>query len=115
MSLCLKGFLSDLVQQIGQSNVILDQRHYRLLLNLSALEKVTPETRLKPQPHCHLNWLLMRLYYSIASIIQIGTGMELECGQPNCHEILAEDEHYEHVRIDGVHVQSECRKCAAHF
>lgn len=31
----------DLAQQICESNLVLDQRHFRLLVNLSAVEKVT--------------------------------------------------------------------------
>lgn len=40
MSLCLHGFVKDIVRQIFNSNEWLDQRHYRLLLNLPAIEKV---------------------------------------------------------------------------
>lgn len=31
----------DLAQQICETNLVLDQRHFRLLVNLSAVEKVT--------------------------------------------------------------------------
>lgn len=54
MSSHLGAFLSDLVEQIGQSDEILDQRHYRLLVNLSAVEKVTPKNHMTPH--------LIRLY-----------------------------------------------------
>lgn len=37
---CLDSFVKDIVQQIDDANEMLDQRHYRLLLNLPAVEKV---------------------------------------------------------------------------
>lgn len=40
MSSHLRDLVTDLIEQIGQTNELLDQRHYRLLLNLSAVEKV---------------------------------------------------------------------------
>ncbi|XP_055322193.1 uncharacterized protein LOC129578102 isoform X2 [Sitodiplosis mosellana] len=39
MSACLHSFVKDVVRQIFDSNERLDQRHYRLLLNLPAVEK----------------------------------------------------------------------------
>lgn len=36
----LDSVIKDIVQQIGDAHEILDQRHYRLLLNLPSNEKV---------------------------------------------------------------------------
>lgn len=37
----LKDLVEDLVQQLNDTNTVLDQRHFRLLVNLSAAEKVS--------------------------------------------------------------------------
>lgn len=36
----LGDLIKDLAQQICDTNLVLDQRHFRLLVNLSAIEKV---------------------------------------------------------------------------
>lgn len=36
----LKDLLIDLVQQLNEPNTILDQRHFRMLLHLTSVEKV---------------------------------------------------------------------------
>lgn len=36
----LKDLVVDLMQQLQETNTVLDQRHFRLLVNLSTCEKV---------------------------------------------------------------------------
>lgn len=114
MSLCLHSFVKDIVRQIFDSNEWLDQRHYRLLLNLPAIEKV----------HFLLNLICIVIYSfnSIhffhchkASISKINFGIELERGQPDCYEILTKIEYFKYVRCNFEHIQSESRRCSAHF
>lgn len=36
----LKDLIIDLVEQLNETSVVLDQRHFRMLLHLSSVEKV---------------------------------------------------------------------------
>lgn len=102
MSSCLHSFVQDLVHQISDSNEWLDQRHYRLLLNLPAIEKV--------QSHAVFfgyvfDLICLEFLFCIASISKVYFGVGLECWQSSCYEIFTKIEYFEYVRLDCEQIQ----------
>lgn len=123
MSYGLRSFVKDLVHQISDSNEWIDQRHYRLLLNLPAVEKVhfgCIECVSNKSPffvYLIKIFEIFDLYFGFysANTGKFDDGIKLECWQSNCYEVLTKIQHFEYVRSDCEHVQSESRKCSTYF